>query len=196
MKTTWYMNCTFLMAFISIASILPSFSTAEEESRIEGLIDIDYPHAGEAKMEVNLLGGVFSLAARIMQKEEPEFSEFLAKLEAVRVRIYDKAALGERNPGEVLEFYKDQLKEKKWEVLARVRDRDSKVGVYLLTDGDIVSGLVVLVQEPEELVVVNVAGEVDVTKISQIDKVTGVKLDLSEFNFKKRKYTEKKRKEQ
>jgi hypothetical protein len=78
------------------------------------------------------------------------------------------------------------LKKGKWEILARVRDKGSKVGVYSLTRGDIVSGIVVLVQETEELIVVNLAGEVDVTKLSQIDKVTSVKLDLPELNFKKR----------
>lgn len=188
MRTKWYMNWAVLVAFVSIGLVLPSSVTAETE----GLIDIDYPDVGEAKVEVNLVGGVFSLAAKIIQKEEPEASEFLAKLEAVKVRIYDEAALGERSFDEVLKFYKDQLKKEKWEVLASVREKDSKVSVYSLTKGDIISGLVVLVQEPEELVVVNLAGEVDVTKLSQIDKVTGVNLDLAELSFKKRKCTQKK----
>jgi hypothetical protein len=182
------MNWTTLIAFASIGLMLPSLAIAE----IEGLIDIDYPHAGEAKVEVNLLGGVFSLAAKIMQKEEPEVSKLLAKLEAVKVRIYDKVALDKRSFDEAMKFYKDQLKKEKWDVLARVKEKDSKMGVYSLTRGDIISGLVVLAQGPEELVVVNLAGEVDVTKLSEIDKVTGVNLDLSELNFKRRKYTRKK----
>jgi len=183
MKTTRCVNLAALIAFASIGFMQPSSVAAE----IEGLIDIDYPHAGEAKVEVNLLGGVFSLAAKIIQKEEPEASKFLAKLEAVKVRVYDEAALGRRNFDEALKFYKDQLKKEKWDVLAHVKEKDSKVGVYSLTRGDIISGLVVLAQGPEELVVVNLAGEVDVTKLSQIDKVTSVNLDLSELNFKKRK---------
>ena len=182
MRTAWNVSRIVSLALVSFGLLLPSLSADE----IEGLIDIDYPQAGEAKVELNLLGGVFSLAAKIMAKEEPEVSEFLAKLEAVKVRIYDKAALAEEEAGKVLKFYEEQLKKGKWEILARVRDKDSKVCVYSLTRGDIVSGIVVLVQETDELVVVNLAGEVDVTKLSQIDKVTSVKLDLPELNFKKR----------
>lgn len=187
MTTMRYVNWVIFVAFISFGFILPSLSAAEEESRMEGLIEIDCPDAGEARVEVNLVGGVFSLAAKIIEKEEPEASKFLAKLEAVKVRIYDEAVLDEKMSGEVLKFYEEQLRKRKWDVLARVKEKDSKVGVYSLTKGDIVTGLVVLVREPEQLIVVNLAGEVDVTKLSQIDEITGVKLDLSELNFKKSK---------
>lgn len=186
MRTRWHVNWIALITFASFGFMLPSLSVAEEESKLEGMIEIDYPQVGEAKVEVNLVGGLFSLAAKIMKKEEPEASEFLASLEAIKVRIYDKVALGEKTINEVLKFYEEQLQKGKWEILARVREKDSKVAVHLLTDGDIVSGLVVLVGKPEEIIVVNLAGNIDVTKLSQIDKVAGVKLGLSELDCKKR----------
>lgn len=186
MRTRWHVDWIVLVTFASFGFMLPSLSVAGEESDIRGLIEIDHPQAGEAKVEVNLVRGLFSIAAKIIEKEEPEASELLAKLEAMKVRIYDKAALGGRSSDEVLKFYEDQLKEDKWEVLARVKEKDSKVGVYVLADGDIVSGLVVLVGEPEQLIVVNLAGEIDITKLSQIDKITGVDLGLPELDSGKK----------
>ena len=168
MKTKWHVNLVVLIACVSLASI----STAQEELKLEGLIDIDYPEAGEAKVEVNLAGPLFSLAAKAVGDEDPEASEFLASLKALRVRIYDQAALGGKSFDEILEFYKKQMQKPKWEVLARVKDKASTVGVYSLTKGerDIISGLVVIVGNPKECVIVNLAGEIDITKLGKINE--------------------------
>jgi len=200
MKTTWHVNWAILVAFISLGFVMPSLSVAEEESKLEGLIEIDYPHAAEAKVEVNLAGALFSLAAKAVRDEDPDASEFLTNLKAIKVRIYDEAALGGKSFNEVLEFYKGQLPKSKWEVLARVKDEGSTVSVYSLTKGDVVSGLVVLIGNPEEFIIVNLAGKIDVAKLAEIDQITGANLHLSDLNIeKKKKLTpekEKKQKEQ
>ena len=168
MKTKCYVTLVVLVACVSLVSI----STAEEELKLEGLIDIDYPEAGEAKVEVNLAGPLFSLAAKAVGDEDPEAAEFLASLKAVKVRIYEQAALGGKSFDEVLGFYKKQMQKPKWEVLARVKDKASTVGVYSLTKGerDIISGLVVIVGNPKECVIVNLAGEIDITKLGKINE--------------------------
>ena len=196
MGTMWRVNWIIPIALISIGFMLPALSAAEEESRIEGMIEIDYPFAGEAKVEVNLAGTLFALAAKVVRNGEPETSDFLANLKALKVRIYDKAALGEKGFDEVLKFYEEQLKKEKWDVMARVKEEDSKVGVYSLTKGDIVSGLIVLVGEPDEVVIVNLAGNIDVTKLSQIDKLTGVDLHLSDLNIEKKLPPDKQKKQE
>ena len=185
MKTKWHVNLLILVAYVSLASI----STAEEELKLEGLIDIDYPGAGEAKVEVNLAGALFSLAAKAVGDEDPEAAEFLGSLKAVRVRIYEQAALGGKSFDEVLEFYKKQLQKSKWEVLARVKDKASTVGVYSLTKGkgDIISGLVVIVGNPKECVIVNLAGEMDITKLGKISEAAGNVLALPEIDLDKMK---------
>jgi len=171
MKITWHLNWAFLVVFVSLGFILPSFSAAEEEPKIEGMIEIDYPFAEEAKVEVNLAGTLFALAAKMVKDDDPETSEFLANLKAIKVRIYDHAALGEREFSEVLKFYEDQLKKGKWDVLARVKEENSRIGVYSLTSGDAVSGLTVLVGEPEQVVIVNLVGRIDIAKLSKLSNL-------------------------
>jgi hypothetical protein len=195
MKTKWHVNLVVLAACVSLVSI----STAEEELKLEGLIDIDYPGAGEAKVEVNLAGPLFSLAAKAVGDEDPEASEFLASLKAVRVRIYEQAALGGKSFDEILEFYKKQMQKPKWEVLARVKDKQSTVGVYSLTKEkkDVISGLVVIVGNPKECVIVNLAGEMDVTKLAKINKAAGNVLGLAEIiDVDKMKLSPEEKKEQ
>ncbi len=194
MKTKWHVNLVALIACVSLASI----STAEEELKLEGLIDIDYPEAGEAKVEVNLAGPLFSLAAKAVGEEDPETAEFLASLKAVRVRIYDQAALGGKSFDEVLGFYKKQLQKPKWEVLARVKDKESTVGVYSHTkgDGDVISGLVVIVGSPKEYVIVNLAGEIDVAKLAKVSEAAGNVFGLPKINLGEMKSSTEQKKEQ
>ena len=179
MKTKWHVNLLILVAYVSLVSI----STAEEELKLEGLINIDYPEAGEAKVEVNLAGPLFSLAAKAVGEDDPETAEFLASLKAVRVRIYEQAALGGKSFDEILGFYKKQMEKPKWEVLARVKDKASTVGVYSLTkgEGEIISGLVVIVGNPKECVIVNLAGEIDITKLGKINEAATKMLGLPEI---------------
>jgi len=195
MKTKWYVNSILLTAIISLGFILPSLSTAEP--KLEGMIDIDYPGAGEAKVEVNLAGALFTLAAKVMAKDDPEASELLANLKAVKVRIYDEAALGGKSFDDVMNFYKEQLKKTKWEIMAKVRDKESTVGVYSLVKKDTVAGLVVLVGNAKEFIVVNLAGDVDLAKLSEIDEITGIDLNLpNKLEFKKKELPPKKKDEQ
>jgi len=192
MKIKWHVNLVVLIACVSLASI----STAQEELKLEGLIDIDYPEAGEAKVEVNLAGPLFSLAAKAVGDEDPEASEFLASLKALRVRIYDQAALGGKSFDEVLEFYKKQMQKPKWEVLARVKEKESAVGVYALTKGDVISGLVVIVGNSKECVIVNLAGDIDVTKLAKISEAAGNILGLPKINLDEMKLSPEEKKEQ
>lgn len=185
MRITRSMNRMLLVAFISLGFVLTSL--AADEEKIDGLINIDFPGAGEAKVEVNLAGALFSLAAKAVGKDDPETAELLANLKAIKVRIYDEAALGGKTFDEVMSFYKEQLQKAKWEILAKVKDKESTVGVYSLTEKDVVSGLVVLVRNAKEFIVVNLAGNIDLAKLSEIDEITGFDLNLPDnLDFKKR----------
>lgn len=170
MKTLWRMNWLVLVVLFSLGFVLPSFSTETRELKIEGMIDIDYPQASEAKVEVNLEGNLLNLAAKAVVEKNPEASSFLSGLQTIRVRIYSNVALGKDDASQSLKFYQDQLQEPKWSVIARVKDKESTVGVYSLIKGDYIAGLVVLVGNPKELIVVNLAGKIDPAKLAKLSQ--------------------------
>jgi len=148
----------------------------------EGMIELDCPYAEKTKFSINLGGFPFFLAAKVMGDKDPEVSELLASIKAAKIRIYDRTALGEKKIQEVLSFYKEQLRKPEWEVLVSVKDKESTVGVYSLAKGDIISGLVVLVGGPDELVVINLAGKIDITELSEVGEIAGVDLNLPELS--------------
>ena len=181
MRTKRNMNCILLVTFISLAFVLPSLSDVKGESKIEGLIELDCPHVGEATVEVNLSGSLLSFATGTIAAQVPELSEFLGGIQAVRVRLYKDmdpqiAGAGLR---EVLEFYQVRLQKEKWEVLASVKEGESEaLIIYSLPKGNIISGLFALFGEDGELLVVNLAGEMDFAKLPNIDVISSLGLPL------------------
>ena len=58
----------------------------------------------------------------------------------------------------------------KLELVTEVEDESDVVKIYVAPDNDndnIVSNLVILVQEPDEFVAINIAGKLDLTKLAQ-----------------------------
>lgn len=200
MRVKWYMNCAILIALMAFRPILPSLSAAAPNAK--GLIKIDYAEAKEeAKVEINLRGSMIKLLANGIRKRNPEGSEFLMDLTAANVRVYEEAALGGRTFDEIGEFYRNQMKGNEWQTLTRSKENGISLGIYSLADGDVVSGLVVLVSSDlkREFAVVNLVGEIDISKLSQLDKITGANVALPEFNFEGSKLPQEKqekRKEQ
>ncbi|MCD6507584.1 DUF4252 domain-containing protein [Candidatus Poribacteria bacterium] len=186
MKILWLLKCIVLALSIALGFTTLAPSAGEKGGEIEELIEIDYPKAGEAKVEINLEGALFSLVAKAMKKENPDLSEVLSSLKAIKVRIYDRTSLGGGDLNEVLKFYEEQLSRTRWQVLTRVREEKSKIVVYSLTKEDTITGLVVLVGNPEEVVIVNLAGKIDLTRLSELDRITGVDINLPDLNIEEK----------
>lgn len=160
-----------LMLFAIFGIAYPSLSA--QEVKIDGMINIDFPNAKAAKVEVNLEGDMLSTLAKSMAAQDPEASDFLLNLKGVKVRIYEASALGGKRLEEIMKFYQDQLPKEKWSVMARVNEKDSNVGVYTFTKGEYVAGIVVLVATPSELIAVNVAGKINPAKLAKLPQMYG-----------------------
>jgi len=167
-----------LVAIIGIGCLLPSLFSSNE-----GLIEIDHPYAEGTKVKVNVGKVLLFVASKIAGKEDPEAAKFISGLSAVKVRIYDRSHLWGIEPEEVPRFYERQLREAEWDVMVRVREEESNVAVYSLTKGDNISGLVVIVDKPEELIVVNLAGRIDINNLAQINGITDANINLPEHEF-------------
>lgn len=167
-------NRTFLTSLLvfAIFGIAHPYLLAQE-AKIDGIIDIDYPNAKAAKVEVNLEGEILFTMAKSMAANDPEASKFLLDLKGVKVRIYEAPALEGKSLEEIMKFYQDQLPKEKWKVMARVNEKDSNVGVYTFAKGEYVAGIVVLVASPKELIAVNIAGKIDPAKLAKLPQIYG-----------------------
>jgi hypothetical protein len=104
-----------------------------------------------------------------------EVREIVGKLRGIYVRSYEFDKEGEYSPADV-EPIRAQLTGTGWSKIVNVRSRigGDNAEVYLLTEADKIGGVVVLVACPRELTVVNIVGDVDVDKISQLEGHFGI----------------------
>lgn len=177
---------TFLIALLVVGFAW----TAHAQKPIEGMINLKHDALGEPTVEVNLSGSLFKLAANIVSQDEPELSSLLMELKALHVRVYSQDAVG-ADPKQVTADLDRRLRKEGWEVLARVREEGNNVGVYILGTEDAIRGLCVLVAAEEmefeeadgALVLVNIAGNIDLTKVGKLGKVAGIDLDLPDLGL-------------
>ncbi len=175
---------SLIIIFIFFLTLVPLLSLAQDNEKIEGLIDIDYSELGSPKVEVNLSGSLLSLGIEAIPKDKSELKKFLADLKAIKVRVYDKGRLIGKNVDNVIKLHDDILAKNKWESIARINDNNTKVNVSLLKNKDkegIVSGMFVFVESPNEIVIVNIAGNIDIVKLPELAKMAGFNFDMQKF---------------
>ena len=101
-----------------------------------------------------------ALARLFLDDEEPELGAILQDLRAVRVYVYERLPDDEHTRQRLGGIESDLLDEG-WRAIAKIRDGDDRVSI-LLRPGDHgrMHGLAVIVQEPAEVVLVNLIGNV------------------------------------
>jgi hypothetical protein len=128
------------------------------------------PGEGGQFVEVNLPGSLISMAARIVEKEEPDVAQLLKGLQSVRVNV---VGVDDENRSELetrIQGIRKQLDSKGWEKLVTARQQGQDVGVYLKTGNkQSIQGLVVTVMDgKKQAVFVNIVGEIRPEQVSML----------------------------
>ena len=164
-----------LMPFAIAISILSIVASAGRcaESRPPGQVDFGKfspPGSGGEFVEINLSSTLLSLAARFVEKEEPELAPLLSGLQLVRVNVL---GLNDDNRADLekrAQKIRRELDSKGWERIVTAQKQDQDVGVYLKTHGkDTVQGVVVLVTEAQrQAVFINIVGDIKPEQLAML----------------------------
>jgi len=135
-------------------------------------------------VEVNIDGKLLDLARRVMLKSKDadaqKVSEAIKDLKGIYVRVYNFENENEYNVGDVDEI-RAQLNAPGWEKLANVRSKknNQKVDVYTMFQGDVMSGVAVVVSESKSIALVNVIGPIDIDLLMELSgKMNIPKIDI------------------
>jgi hypothetical protein len=139
----------------------------------------------EPRVEVFLKEPMIKLVSRAMGNDEPDLRDLLAKLQLVRVQVFDIDNTMVKEFTEVTNATTAELDKKGWERIVRVREENENVDIYLLpSEGfESILGIVVMVAEDDEAVFVNIVGEINPDDVSRlgdqfdIDELHDVKID-------------------
>lgn len=157
---------------MSVLSLVVSAGIAAE-SLPPGQVDFGKfspPGSGGEFVEVNLTSSLISLAAKFVEKEEPDVARLLGGLQLVRVTVI---GMNDENRGDLekrAQKIRKELDSKGWERIVMAQKEDQDVGVYLKTKGkDTIQGVVVTVMEgKKQAVFVNVVGDIKPEQLSML----------------------------
>lgn len=172
-KTRTLLFTLFCLAIliVPIQQVLAQEKQPKQQTK-KGLIPFDYLDEMEAHVEVNLTDRLINLVTKSVSSK-PEVAELIQMIDGIYLRSYNE--YGEAESG-MIKYYKNILKENKWEVLVRVKEKPKAfekselVEISLLFDEDVAYGIFVIIasHDPDEVTLINIVGEIAPDKINEL----------------------------
>ncbi|MEE8526845.1 MAG: DUF4252 domain-containing protein [Thermoanaerobaculia bacterium] len=167
---------------IALLLLLPvRATTADEEKSLREhpgyfpLEELGILDAEKLTLEVNLHAPMLKLVAAATRGADPDFSQLVEGLEAVRVRIAPLADLDPEKVRANIARAGRWLRERGWQTIVRTQDGDEQIHIYLRQEGNEILGLAILaLDEGGEATVINIAGPIDLSKLGSLAQ----KLDI------------------
>ena len=136
------------------------------------------PDSGGKYIEVNLGRNLISLAARLVEKREPEVAKLLRSVQLLRVNVI---GLKEDNRSETEKRVKNirgQLDKQGWEHIVTVQEQNGEdVGVYIKSRADeALEGIVITVLDgrKKEAVFVNIVGDIKPEQVAALGEALNI----------------------
>jgi len=170
-----------ILKFAAIILLALPVSAISQNSEVNKLFDKYSGEEGYTSVDVS--AGLFELFAEI-ESDDPEFDDFqnaLKGLESLRLLVYSMED-GKGNMDEMNKFFKeinssipfDEFKE-----LMIIKDKDSNVNFYAKSDKQIIKEMVMIVEGPEEVVLLSLYGNLDLNYIGKL----GTTMNMSGMKY-------------
>jgi hypothetical protein len=127
-------------------------------------------------VDVNIDERLIQLTVRFLGKDADEVKvrDIVKGLKGIYVKSFEFEKEGEYSAAD-LESIQLQLRNTAWSKIVNIHSKkDGSVGVYLMSNATQISGLAVLASDAKEITVVNIIGNVDLDKLSQLEGQFGI----------------------
>ncbi|MFT7286104.1 MAG: hypothetical protein ACI87W_000208 [Halieaceae bacterium] len=150
-----------------------------------GYADFKKPEQRGLRRDTSIsLGPTILRLVAVHANEGPETAALLRALDGVQVKVYEIGESADlKAVSQELELARVQLLGDDWQQIARVLDEGSTVNLLLKTQGDSIVGMTALVLKPDQLVFVNLMGDLSAEQLAEISMrmPNAADLDLSEL---------------
>lgn len=167
MEPKKHLTLIFAATFLAMSLLPINFTSAEKGTddtmKNKGRILFDFPNpSSEPTVEINLTDKLINLVTKSMDSSQ-NVVEMVKMLKGIYVRTYRYAG------DDMRKYYQDKLKDEKWKVLVKVKEKNDVVEISLLYDEDVVYGIFVIVRsDNEEITFLNIVGEIAPELISEL----------------------------
>ncbi len=152
---------------LTVFAVMPAYGQKLKIDHLDSL----FPKAAET-VDVTIDSSLIKLAAKFLNNnkaDEAAIREIISALQGIYVKGVEFDKEGEYSEADV-EQVRAQLRGPGWERIVGVRSKreGDNAEVYLMMQGELITGIGVLVFSPKELYVVNIVGPIDPEKIGQL----------------------------
>jgi hypothetical protein len=117
---------------------------------------------GDLEVDVDLSGAMLQVAAGAMENQEESIAELVSNLERVRVQVGNPSGADSAAVASRMGAATSKLENAGWDKILSVEEDEEQVYLWALEQGGNIVGLTAFVNEgAEEVVVVNITGNID-----------------------------------
>ena len=177
MKSLFQTKLGALLTAALLVTVSAVAANAQEPSRLQ-LSSLDHLAAKASQsVDVNIDERLIRVALKAFSDndaEEREIKKVIAGVKGIYVKVFEFEAEGQYSSAD-METIRTQLRGPGWTRLVNVTSKkEGNLEVYLLMNGDLISGLTVVASDVKELAVVNIVGPVDLEKLAKLEGNLGI----------------------
>lgn len=161
--------------FLAVTLVVGSLSfTSQAETTSSGAVDFGkFSEADNAStyVEVNIGQTLISLAAKLVEKQQPEAAKLLRSVHGVRVNVVGLTDKNRKDTELRVQGIRNQLNKDGWLRIVTVQEKAQDVGVFIKARGDeALEGVVVTAIDgkKKEAVFINVVGDIKPEQIAEV----------------------------
>jgi len=171
------LKLTSFAVFVLVAAAFDSVGAAAQTARVQTTqLEALAARASET-VDVNLDEHMMQLTLGFLSdgdEDEAKVRELVKGLKGIYVKNFEFAKEGQYSDAD-LESVRSQLSNPAWSRVVNVSSKeDGHVEVYLMREGEAISGFAMLASEPQELTFVNIVGPLDLKKLSELEGHFGI----------------------
>lgn len=124
---------------------------------------------GDLEVDVDLSGAMLRVAAGAMENQDENLAELIANLERVRVQVGNPSGVDSATVTQSMASARATLQDAGWQKILSVEESSEQVYLYALEGAGNIVGLTVFVNEGgEEVVIVNIVGDINPETLGRI----------------------------
>ena len=137
---------------------------------------------GDLEVDINIEGMMLEVAAGAMEEESPEIAEMVSQLERVRVQVGSPEGADAAAVTASFNAAVSRLETSDWKRILSVEEDEEQVYIFAREMEGAIAGVTVLVNDSgEEIIVVNIVGNIDPRVLGRLIANMDEMPDLEQF---------------
>ena len=177
---------TSIRLLVAAGAVCVALARAEEPGYVDfGKLN---PVGDKQFVEVNIKSNLIAMVASITKKSEPEVTQVIEGLKAIRVNVLGITQANRDEMKQRVTDIREKLDKNGWERIVTAIEKNQDVGIFLKTkDAKTVEGVCVTVIEKDQVVLVNVVGDILPEKLA----IVGERFDVEPLKHIPGRHTKK-----